>query len=139
MKKLLSVIITLLLTINAFSCDFSTIQQQGDNFVYNKDCHLEVGHLVKENSSQKQQLDELKKANDSRTEESAHLRKSIQLKDLALDKADERVSKWREESYNQNDRLLRQDRLSGYTNWFYFGGGVAIAILSVFAAGQLRR
>jgi hypothetical protein len=144
MKKIIALIILLTFSNSVLAeyvgnCDVSTIQQQGDNYIYNKDCHIEVGRLVKENKQQKQQIDDLNKAVAAKNDESTHLRKTITLKDLALDKADERTSKWREESYSQNSSLNKEQRLSRYENYFFFASGIAVTVLAVFAAGSIRR
>lgn len=116
----------------ALSCDWSTIKKQGSEYIYTADCHKEVGKLVVK-------VEELEKANSERQKESAKMIEAIKLKDLALDKADERIMNWRNEAYNQHERLLRQEKLSKYNDWLYFGGGIGLTILSAWAVGQLRR
>jgi len=81
---------------------------------------------------------ELEKAEAERQVQVDRLSKSITLKDLALDKADQRMMNWRDESYNQHERLLKQQKLAKYNDWLYFGGGIGLTILSVWAAGQIK-
>lgn len=124
----------MVLSVNStLACNWRTdIQKQGSKYLYTASCHDEVGKIVKANR-------ELKKANSERLKQVKKLDEVIELKDLALDKADKRIMNWRNESYNQHYRLLRQQKLAKYNDWLYFGGGMAITILSVWAAGQLRR
>lgn len=124
---------TVLLVNPAIACDWKTIRKVGDSgYLYSADCHKSVGQL-------KNKAEELEKANSERQKQVEKLGKTIELKDLALDKADQRIINWRNETYNQHDRLLRQQKLAKYNDWLYFGGGIAVTILSVWAAGQLRR
>lgn len=115
-----------LISFNSFAaCDFKTgIKEVDGQFVYSKDCHLEVGRLVKEEKQRDEQVGELKKA--------------IELKDLALDKADQRVMLWRKETYEQHKYLERQQTMSEYQKWIYFGLGVAVSGFAVWGAGQLK-
>ena len=106
----------------AEECDWSTIKQVGDTFVYTKSCHLEVGKLVKE-----AQL---------REEEVAKLNEAIKLKDLAINTADERINKWRETAYSLDDRLSKQEKYNQWTNWGYLGLGIGLTVLGGWAAGQ---
>lgn len=116
------------------------------SYIYSKECHIEVGVIGKVLDTTKQALEESKKesvelrAEVKELEESkTKLIKSIELKDLALSKADDIAMRWRDETYNQHDRLLRQQKLSKTNNWLFFGGGILAGFLSVWAAGQLDR
>ena len=111
-------LIILLFTINTgLACDWSDIKKTENGYLYPVECHTKVGKLVQNEKK---------------------LLKAIDLKDLALQKADERIVVWRNETYNQHDRLLKQQKYNDFTNWMYFGGGIAVTILSVWAAGQLK-
>lgn len=117
----------------AISCDWSKdVRKEGSNYVYTTDCHIEVGKTIKAK-------EELEKANSERQAQVEKLGKAIELKDLALDRADQRIMNWRDEAYNQHERLLKQEKLAKYNDWLWFGGGVGLTILSVWAAGQLRK
>ena len=132
MKTLISsVCLFILLCSPTFACDWSSIQKQGSSYVYTADCHREVGKLVGKTK-------ELELANTERQKESKNLYEAIKLKDLALEVSDKRIMNWREESYNQHERLLRQQKLSKYNDWLYFGSGVFLTVLSVWAAGQIK-
>jgi hypothetical protein len=125
--KFLSLILAFLLTFQVFAdCDFSTIKQIDDNtFQYSKVCHLLVGQLVKNEADRKQQIE--------------LLNQSIQLKDLAIQKSDERITLWRDTSYKLEDRLQKQDQYQNYTRWGYFALGAAAIVLGGWAAGQASK
>lgn len=131
MKKLAFLLSFLLLSNFTLACDWSKIQKHGDKYLYPKSCHIEFGKTLV-------QVKELKLANEERKKQAEKLEKTIQLKDLALDTADMRTMRWRDESYNQHEKLLRYQRLSRKSNWLYVAGGFGLAILSVWAAGQLN-
>jgi len=131
MKKLASLVIILILSSPILACDWTKIQKQGEKYLYPKSCHLEFGKTLV-------QVKELKLANEVRKLQAEKLEKTIDLKDLALDKADMRTMRWRDESYNQHEKLLRYQTLSRKSNWLYVAGGFGLAILSVWAAGQVN-
>jgi len=125
-------VLTVLLSSQSLACNWNTdIQAQGSKFLYTASCHKLVGDTVKK-------ARELEKAYTELDKKSKKLGESITLKDLALDKSDQRMMKWRDESYNQHDRLLKQKKLAKYNDWLYFSGGIGLTVLSVWAAGQLR-
>jgi hypothetical protein len=95
-------------------CDWSEIKQVGENFLYPKDCHILVGQMSKELQDRRQQVD--------------LLNKSIDLKDLALQKSDERVNVWRTTSYTLEDRLQKQETFTNWTKWGYFVMGAAAIV-----------
>lgn len=137
------------MTQNALAvCDWSTgIKELPDgNYSYSKDCHGEVGVIGKALKSTKEALEERKNEAEALrsevkelTNSNTKVKKSLDLKDLALDRADTIALKWRDETYNQHERLLKQEKLAQTNNWLYFGGGIGLTILSVWAAGQLRK
>jgi len=115
------------------SCNFNTdiVKVDTNTYHYTKECHIEVGKI-------KNTKEELEKAVDERKKQVEKLNESIKLKDLALDVADKRIMNWRDESYKQHERLIKQQQLSKYNDWLYFGGGIALTVLSVWAAGQIK-
>jgi hypothetical protein len=121
MKKLAKMIVILALIPNlAFAdCDFAKGITPGPNntFVYSQECHLKVGQLVQDNKTKDAQI--------------ADLNKAIQLKDLALLKADERTQLWMDTSDKLINRVNTIDETYKKNEWFYFGLGV----LTTFAAG----
>lgn len=106
-------------------CDWKTISEQNGKYVYNLDCHLKVGDLVKDDKKKDEAIKELKTA--------------IEMKDLALNKADERVMLWRNETYNQNEALDKVYRSNKYVNLGYLGAGIVGTILAILVGGQLQR
>ena len=115
------------------NCNFISdiVKVDTNTYHYTKECHIEVGKI-------KNTKEELEKAASERKKQIEKLNKSIKLKDLALDVADERIMNWRNQSYEQHKRLIKQQQLSKYNDWLYFGGGIALTVLSVWAAGQIK-
>lgn len=121
----------LLTNVNA-ACNWKTdVVRQGSNYLFSKDCYKAVGIL-------KVKAEELEQANNERKAQVKKQSASIKLKDLALDKADQRLMNWRSEAYNQHERLLKQQKLAKFNDWLYFGSGIALTVLSVWGAGQLK-
>ena len=125
MKNLI-LVLTMLVSLNTIAtCDFKTgITKIGnDAFLYNKACHLETGRLVEESRIRKKQVTDLNK--------------SLTLKDLAINKADDRIKLWQDTTYKLEDRMLKQRKYSKWNDTLTFGGGILVGFLSVWAAGQL--
>ena len=114
------------------NCDWKSIKKIGQNYSYSKECHIEVGKTIN-------RVRNLEIANLERKQESDKLLESLELKDLALDKADQRIMNWRAEAYNQNERLQKQNKYSNINKYIYFGSGVILTTLSVWLAGQVVR
>lgn len=114
MNKILLIPIILL----SLACNWKTdVKKVEGGYLFTDRCYQQVGKLRISNDK---------------------LFKSIELKDLALEKSDEVIMKWRDEAYNQHDRLLKQKRLDSWNNWLYFIGGVGLTSLAVWGAGQLK-
>jgi hypothetical protein len=128
MKRLISlfVVISFFSNVALADCDFSTgiTKQEDGSFRYTKECHLKVGEMKRDLEIANTQIVEYKKA--------------IELKDLALAKADERADKWMNAAYKLEDRMTTIDNLRSANQWLYFGIGVAVTGLAVWGAGQLR-
>jgi hypothetical protein len=107
------------------ACDFANdIKAMPDGtYSYTRDCHVEVGKRVKRLALVEQQVVELEK--------------TIELKDLALVKQKERADLWMDTSFKMNDKLQAYEAASSKSDWVHFGLGVAVTVLSVWAAGQL--
>lgn len=125
----MKILLCLLLAFNPIlvfaDCDFKTgIEKQETGYLYTTDCHKRVGKMVKD-------------LEDSETEIKA-LRKNIELKDLALVKSDKQVMLWREETYEQHERLLKIHNASDREKWIWFALGVVVMGGATYAAGQLR-
>lgn len=128
-KKLLAPLMVSLAIFNSSiaiaSCVWSKdIVQNGNQFVYSKECHLEVGRLVEENKLLKEQVGKLERA--------------LELSDLALRKSEEKSLLWMDTSIKVQNELLKYENQRQLTRWVDFGLGVGVAILSVWAAGQLK-
>jgi hypothetical protein len=121
----ISVVVLLTSFAHATDCKWADGVKPVDNgYLYTKECHGRVGILVKDN--------------DDLNIEVANLRKSIDLKNLALDKADERIILWRNESYEQFDRLQKQIEASKKNDMLWFALGIVVTGAAVWGAGQLR-
>lgn len=126
MQRLISMFIIFLLVNSVFAdCNWQTdVVQEGDKFIYTASCHNKVGLMVDDLKDYELQVTEL--------------RKTIEYKDLVIQKADERIDLWREQTYNQHDRLQKAYNWQATENKWYFISGFAVAILSVWASGQLK-
>ncbi len=127
MNKLFYTVLAILLTLQVAvaDCDWKTIEKTENGYLYNKDCHVQVGKLVKEAKLRKEQV--------------AELSKTITLKDLAMTKANERIDLWRDTSFKLEERIIKQRKWSSYNDYLYFGGGVVMTILAGWALGQASR
>jgi len=129
MKKLMSLVMAVtMLSSSAFGADCKWAdgvkKQETGYYLYTPECHGRVGLLVKDND-------------DFKTEVEA-LRKTIDLQKLVIDKADERTILWRNESYEQFDRLQKQSAASEYNKVLWFVLGVVVTSAAVYGAGQLK-
>ena len=123
--RFLSCVIFLSASITQAECDWSTgIKKVEGGYLYNSDCHGRVGIVVKDL--------------EDREKEVVALRKTIELKDLVIVKSDERVMLWRDESYEQFERLQKQSELANRNQTLYFILGIIVTGAAVWGAGQLR-
>lgn len=108
------------------SCNWSedVKKNQDGSFSYSRGCHLEVGASLEELDLRRRQVDELKK--------------SVELKDLAISYSEQRTQLWIDSSTKMNERLNQYEATRSNSGWIYFGVGVAVTVLSVWAAGQLK-
>lgn len=125
MKKLISLIIafSMFSHIAYADCDFKTGITPNDNgsYTYTKDCHLKVGEMKRDLETANKQIDLFKT--------------SLDYKDLALKRADERADLWMNTAFKLEDRVNTLDQMRKTNEWLYFGLGV----LTVFAAGYAAR
>lgn len=126
-KILALLLVSGLLSQNCFPCDFANDirANQDGTYTYSKECHIEVGKRIKKLALIEGQVTELEK--------------TIELKDLALSKEKQRADAWMDTAFKINDKLQKYDAISSKNNTIYFGLGLATAILSAWAAGQLVR
>lgn len=127
MKIIIHLVLTLtLITQTALaSCDWKTIQETENGFIYSKSCHIEVGRLVKSEKLLKGQI--------------TALNKQIRLKDLQFNKQLEITDKWRKTSYSLEDRVVKSYKLSSFSNKWNFVGGLALGLASVLVAAQIKK
>lgn len=130
MKKLVLSLLCLSLLLPApalASCDWDkdVKQNQDGSYTYTKGCHIQVGLSLEELDLRRTQVVELNK--------------TIQLKDLAIKYSEERTQLWMDSSLKMNDRLNQYESARSGQQWFHFGLGVAVTVLSVWGAGQLKR
>lgn len=126
-------------TVGLAACNWKDIKKANNGYLYPDECHRAVGIIKETNGLREKEIVQLKDQVEDLEASKLKLTKSIELKDLALDKADMQVMRWREESYRQHERLLKHDRLSRQNTWIYIGLGFLAASVSVYAAGQLNR
>lgn len=126
MKKFLIALITMSFISNvAFAdCDYSKIQKVEGGYLYTKDLHLCVGEM-------KQDLEISQKQNEK-------LVKALDLKDLALTKADQRTELWMNTAFKLEDRVNTLDEMRKTNQWLYFGLGIATMFVATYAASQLN-
>jgi len=124
MKKLVCLIIAfgMFSNIAMAECKWATgVTKVETGYLYSNDCHGRVGLLVKDVDDYKIEVTEL--------------RKTIDLKDLALTKADQRVELWQTTAVKMEDRLNKVESAANTQKWIYLGLGV----LTVFAAGYAAK
>ena len=128
MKNLMSMIVTLTMissSVFAADCTWSlgTKKVEG-GYLYTDACHNRVGITLRDNDDYKIEVEAL--------------RKTIDTQKLVIDKADERTILWRNESYEQFDRLQKQQAASEYNKVLWFVLGVVVTSAAVYGAGQLK-
>jgi hypothetical protein len=109
-------------------CKPSDIKQQNyygePRYAYPVDCHIDYGRLRKAEPLYKKQTKELKK--------------SIEMKDLALKYSNERTETWKKTTYKLEDKMLKLEENHDRMKWVYFGLGILTTGAAVWAAGQIK-
>ena len=101
------------------------IKEVGANsYLYKVDCHIDYGRLRKAEPLYKKQTKELKK--------------SIEMKDLALKYSNERTETWKKTTYKLEDKLLKLEKNHDRMKWVYFGLGIIVMSGAVYTAKQLK-
>lgn len=100
-------------------------ENQDGTYTYSRDCHIEVGKKVKGYFLLESEVQDLRKA--------------IELKDLALTKQTQHTQLWMDTSLKTGEELQKYERVRAAENNLYFISGVGLAILSVWAAGQIAK
>jgi len=127
MKKIIFLIILCLLSNSAFAeCDFATgvSKTPSGTYEYTKECHIFVGKTIQDNDTKTQQVEKLNKA--------------LDLKDLALEKSDQRAQLWRDTSFKLEDDVQKMNSYRNTNQWINFGLGILVTGAAVWGAGQLR-
>jgi len=110
------------------NCNPEDIKQQNyygePRYAYPVDCHVDYGRLRKIEPLYKEQVKELKK--------------SIEMKDLALKYSDERIETWEKTTYKLEDKLLKLEKNNDRMKWLYFGIGIIVMSGAVYTAKQLK-
>lgn len=106
-------------------CNWATdIKKNPDGSrTYTEECHIVVGKNIKELELRREQVEALNQ--------------TIQLKDLAILKLEQRNEIWMNTSIKMNDSLNSYERLRSTNYALYFGLGVVATSLAVWGAGQL--
>lgn len=126
-SKIVTLIMFVLNTNSAFAmCDWKNDIKENSNgtYTYSRDCHDEVGKTLRVNGLLGAKIDLLEK--------------QIELKDLQISKYDERTQLWMNTSNELNEKLIKYQSVTTTDKWVSFGLGVAVTVLSVWAAGQLN-
>lgn len=127
MKKLIvSLLITCFIPFQAFAdCDFKTGIKPlpNGNYEYSHDCHIKVG--------------EMKRDLDISLAQNLDLTKALNLKDLALQSANERAELWMNTSYKLQANINTMDKLYQSNKYIYFGLGVVATFAASYAIKQV--
>lgn len=127
MKNLIAAILIAVTFSNiAFAdCDFSTgiTPNKDGTYTYSKECHIAVGQMKNDLETAHKQVSDLGQA--------------ISLKDLALQKSDDRVNLWMGTSNQLEDRVTKLDSMQKHNEWIYFGLGVLTTIGAGFMTARI--
>lgn len=126
MKKFIAVlIIACIMPLSAFAdCDYSKITKNDNGtYTYTRELHLCVGQM-------KQDLD-------IATKQNLKFTKALELKDLALTKADQRADMWQQTAFKLEDRITTIDGMRTSNQWLMFGFGMVTMFAASYAASQL--
>jgi len=97
------------------------IKKTEGGYLYTPECHAKVGVTLRDNDDLKIEVKEL--------------RKTIELKDLAIKTADQRTQEWMDTSFKLEKRIDNIESAANKNKWVYYGLGV----LTVFAAGYAAK
>lgn len=125
MKKLLinMIALTIFSNVAMADCDYTKIVKNNDGtYTYSAELHVCVGKM-------KQDLD-------ISTQQNSNLIKSLSLKDLALDKANQRADLWKDSTFKLEDRINSIDSLQKKNDWMFFGLGVVTVLAAGYVASR---
>lgn len=122
-----ALMIVLALPLQAMAdCDFTEgagVKKVDGGYLYSKECHIAVGQMKYDLGVAQNQI--------------TLLNKSLELKDLAITKADQRVDLWQTSTFKLEDRINTIDQMRSTNNWMYFGLGVLTVFVAGYAASQV--
>lgn len=109
------------------SCDYDKdiVENADGTFTYSAECHMEFGKTLDER--------------DALLEELAALNETIEFKDEAIARLEERNQLWMETSDKLQDRVNAMETVTTWNKTGHFLLGVGATVLSVWAAGQLAK
>jgi hypothetical protein len=92
-------------------CDWSKITKDKDgNYIYTPELNRCVGALVEKEKLYQEQVEKLNK--------------TIELKDLAITKTEQRVKLWQDTTYQLEEKYTKQNKYNDYRDWIFFGLGI---------------
>lgn len=127
-KNLVCILLSVLMSTSVFAdCDFKKdiTEDTSGNFTYSRECHIEVGKAVKSVPLLRSKV--------------SSLEKKIELKDMMLEKQEERVREWVNTSMHAHATVMSYESARSRDNIMYFGLGIGVAVLSVWAAQKVTR
>jgi hypothetical protein len=92
-------------------CDNATIKEVNGEYIYSKDCHKEVGKNIRD----------------------------IKLKDLIIEKQEQRIELWSNKTYELEKEINSLERWKEVNKWIYYGLGAVSVGLSVYLAGKIYK
>lgn len=124
--RTLSLILIALNFTPTLACDFSTgiVQTSENTFEYTKECHEEVGIIVKELDLRRLQVD--------------YLKETIKHKDKELEIALKRVDLWKQEAEKQAGITARMYKNRSRERLLWIGVGVLATGGAAYLANQVR-
>jgi len=126
MKLFIACLIMFAFTItSAFAdCDYTKIKDNGDGtYTYSRELHICVGNMKKDLAAANAQVESYAKV--------------IELKDLALVKANERIALWQDTAWKLQDRMSTIDNLENKNHILYFALGILVTGAAVYGASKL--
>lgn len=111
-KKIVTILLSLLISNPAYACDFSTVKKVDGGFLYSSDCHKEIG----------KRLDEL----DLRREQVNLLKSNVDLYKDTADLQKQRQELWFDEAKSLEQKIKNTDRDNKIENALFFSLGVLL-------------
>jgi L-lactate utilization protein LutB len=129
MKKFLVplLVISLMSGVCNAECNFQIdiVKNADGTRTYSKECHVAVGEMKQDLEIEVQKTDKLNKA--------------LNLKDLVIEKADQRADLWMNTAFKLEDRINKIDDMQSTNKWIAFGLGVVVTFGATYLATQALR